>query len=483
VTNYYFVYKIVVNRQRIPGWRLLQMLELTGRRGKTMVKVIAPPSLASIEQALPPERIARLMTLILRKRITPVVSGRYCHWDDLRHRQPPSGLDHAAWWLGIKSVRAAAMRELPLRDAQGRALQYMHADPVIELLHEIDIRAGMAGPIGREIVEPDFRESYLYRSLRDEGIDSSLLEGAATTRREALAMLEEGRTPRSHGERMVLNNFWALERVREWKDEPLTEDRILELHEVVTRDTLSDPAESGRLRRPELDDDVVVGDAAGHLLYRPPLAAELPERLERLLAFANMDPAGARPYLHPVVHAVVLHLQFALDHPFTDGNGRVARALFYWALARHGYRTCEYVSISSYVRRARAGYQRAFLLTETDDADATYFLVHQLKILRDALVHLERHVADQTRRIDRLADMLLDSGLNDRQIALLAGALRNPRARFTIEGHRKRHGVVYQTARKDLMDLAAQGLLVRNTVGRKFVFRVADDLEGRLRRR
>jgi len=445
-----------------------------------MAKVVAPPAVADIMVRLSPARAAEVMKLIAAQRIGPLVDGRYLHWDELRHREPPAGLEHRPWWLGIKLARAASLQELPLRDGLGRPLVYLAADPVRELLHEIDLRSDAVAAADGATGEPSDRDTYLYRSLRDEGVDSSLLEGAATTRRQALAMLEEERPPRNRGERMVLNNYWALDRVRGWKDEPLTRDRILALHEVVTRDTLDDPDASGRLRRPGLDDDIVVGDAGGRLLYRPPPATELPERLDRLLLFANRDPASGRLHLHPVLHAILLHLQLALDHPFTDGNGRVARALFYWALARHGYRACEYVSISSYLRRARASYQRAFLLTETDDADATYFLDRQLRVLRRALVKLQEHMAVRGREIERLEARLLDRGLNKRQLALLAGALRRRESRFTIEGHRRRHGVVYQTARHDLLDLTARGLLVQGKVGRRFVFRVPDDLGRRL---
>ena len=47
-----------------------------------------------------------------------------------------------------------------------------------------------------------------------------------------------------------------------------------------------------------------------------------------------------------VVRAILVHFWLAYDHPFVDGNGRTARALFYWVMAREGYWLCEYVSIS-----------------------------------------------------------------------------------------------------------------------------------------
>src|SRR5262249_25005358 len=155
--------------------------------------------------------------------------------------------------------------------------------------------------------------------------------------------LREGRQPRDHGERMILNNYRAMEWLRSKHDEPLTPAIIFELHALVTDGTLDDPASGGRFRRDA--DDIVVSDETVRILHRPPREAELSARLDELCRFANATDSGDG-FLHPALRSIVLHFQFAYDHPFVDGNGRVARALFYWSMARHGYWLCEFVSIS-----------------------------------------------------------------------------------------------------------------------------------------
>ena len=81
-----------------------------------------------------------------------------------------------------------------------------------------------------------------------------------------------------------------------------------------------------------------------------------------MCAFANGETPGY--FIHPAVRAIILHFWLAYDHPFEDGNGRTARALFYWVMAAQGYRLTEYLSISRLLYTARSKYRRSFLLTE-----------------------------------------------------------------------------------------------------------------------
>jgi Fic family protein len=197
--------------------------------------------------------------------------------------------------------------------------------------------------------------------------------------------------------------------------------------------------------------------------------------------FANED--SAEPYLHPVLRAIFLHFWLAYDHPFVDGNGRTARALFYWSMLRRGYWLMWFVSVSRFLTKAPARYPRSFLYSETDENDLTYFLLFQLEILRRAIDELHTFLARKTREIQAVERLLRPSvGLNHRQLALLGHAIRHPDATYTIESHQRSHDVVYQTARTDLHELADKGLLVRRKVGRRFVYSPPPDLTDRLQR-
>src|SRR5680860_893445 len=175
---------------------------------------------------------------------------------------------------------------------------------------------------------------------------------------------------------------------------------------------------------------------------------------------------------HPVVRSILVHFWLAYDHPFEDGNGRTARALFYWAMLREGYWLFEYLSISSLLRKAPSQYARSYLYTETDGNDLTYFIAYQLKIIRRALDALDAYLARKQGEIRDAETKLREiSGLNHRQRALIAHALRNPAHEYTIESHRRSHDIAYATARSDLLQLAKKNMLEAGKIGKKAVYR------------
>lgn len=406
--------------------------------------------------------------------------GRYLHWDDLRRRTPPEGLTHETWWLRTAVARRTMARVLPFTDVDGQPFRFCNVDPVQQLVHGIDRQA--SGQIVADEVVTNLQSSdrYLVSSLHEEAITSSQLEGANTTRRVAKEMLQSGRQPRDRSEQMILNNFHAMQAAAALaaSGEPLTPDAVLDLHRTVTHDTLDDERDAGRLQAPE-DERIAVVWQDGTVLHRPPSADALPGRLELLCEFAN--GLSGEGFIHPVVRAILLHFALAYDHPFADGNGRTARALFYWSMLRSGYWLTQYLTISSILRGAPAQYARSYLHVETDGGDVTYFVLHQLHVIERAIASLGEYLArkmDEQQRAERLLRDRHD--LNHRQHVVISDALRNPDAWFTIQAHERRHRVAYATARADLLGLEAAGLFARQLVGKQFVFRPAGDLATQL---
>lgn len=440
---------------------------------------LSPPDASAILVRSTPEQLDALFGPC--GEASPLVDGRYLHWDELRHRTPPTGLSHEQWWARTKLARQGQYKKLPLLDKGGRPFVISVPEPAQIDLHHIDRDAAgqraAAGPMRDEQ-----RDRHLMHSLIEEAISSSQMEGASTTRRVAEQMLREGRKPRDASERMIANNFRAMAAIRELRKEAITPTRILELHRIVSADTLDNPADAGRLRQ---DDEVSVRDRLDNtLLHQPPPWRELPERLERLCAFANL-PEHASPYVHPVLRAILLHFMIGYDHPFADGNGRTARALFYWAMARSGYWLVEFISISHFLRQAPSQYVRAYLHTETDDNDSTYFAIHQLATLRQAIGALHDYLA-RTASAQRQTEQILAQSsalraqLNHRQMALLTHALRHPGEEYRADSHQRTHGVVYQTARTDLLKLESLGLLLKGKRGNAYVFVAVPQLRDRV---
>ncbi len=407
--------------------------------------------------------------------------GKYLHWDELRHRPKRATLTNIEWWAAIKFARMQASRSFPLKSKEGSRFRFIMTDTVQKLVHEVDRDASGRIELPEDVTNQSTRDRYVVSSLIEEAFRSSQLEGASTTRAVAKEMIRTKREPRTISEKMIYNNFLAMEWVRDHKDDPLSAELVFELHSIITKDTLEIADGGGRFRRD--DEEIAVYDQReGELVHEPPRAQELPERMAALCRFANAE--GREPFTHPVVRAILLHFWLAYDHPFVDGNGRVARALFYWSMLRQGYWLTEFISISRAIKKARVQYDRAFLYAETDENDATYFLLNQLKVLRTAIdelfAYLKRKV-QEVREVERLIRGRDD--LNNRQLALLGHALRESDSRFTIEGHQMSHRVVYQTARTDLLGLVERGLLEQFKVGKKLVFVPARDLSRKLGRK
>lgn len=182
------------------------------------------------------------------------------------------------------------------------------------------------------------------------------------------------------------------------------------------------------------------------------------------------------------MRSILLHFWLAYDHPFTDGNGRTARALFYWSMIQHDYWLCQFVSISQIILKASTQYAKAYLHCETDQNDLTYFVIHQLDVIRRALDALLKYIEERVQQRRQLETRLrAASVLNDRQLDLLTEAMRHPDSDYTIRRHQRTHSVVYQTARTDLLDLARRGFLVVRSKGRTQYFSPAPDIEKRLK--
>lgn len=445
---------------------------------------VSPPDLLDTLRKLleRPEGVERFTQLT--QRLGPAPDGKYRHWDTFRHALPLADFTAEEQWLGVKTARRALYRPLPLRDLKHRPFQYAVSAPALEMLHQIDRNAGGNVRGSEQITNPATRDTYLFKSIVEEAITSSQLEGASTTRKVAKAMIQEGRAPRDKSERMILNNYKAMLYVRDFFDKPLTPALVKQLQRLLSEQTLDDPGAAGRFRTAE--EDIVVEDETGTRLHTPPPADELPARMEAMCAFAN----GETPheFIPPALRAILLHFWLAYDHPFVDGNGRTARALFYWSMARQGYWLCEYVSISRILKKARGQYARAYLYTETDDNDTTYFILYQMRVLLRAIADLHEYLARKASELRDTEELVrhassINADLNSRQLALIHHALRKPNARYTVESHRSSHRVSYETARSDLLRLVSLGLLSQRKVGKAFMFAPADDLRQRLKAR
>jgi Fic family protein len=425
----------------------------------------------------------RALSLLMDDSVGPILrraNREYLYWDKVKYLALPDGVTAEDAWRALKISRHLSRHSAPFTDQTGRLFGYSLTEELQRCLMVIDQQAGGSIISSTPSIPDHARKRYLISNLMEEAIASSQLEGAATTRAKAKDMLRSGRKPVTTAERMISNNYQAILRIKEVLGDALSPSLLLELQTILTDGTCAEPGDCGRFRTDS--DNIVVGtDENEQALYVPPAAGVIQQELERLCAFANTDEGE---FVHPVIKAAILHFWLAYVHPFCDGNGRTARALFYWYMLRRGYWLFEYISISRVIHRRRAQYERAFLYSEMDDRDLTYFLTFHLhaieKALEELVSYLQRETEDDATLRSRLTQ---DQTLNHRQRAVLSRALADPMTVFTIESHRASHGVVYATARADLLDLVARGYLRSAREGHAFAFRADPTLRDSLRAR
>jgi Fic family protein len=153
-------------------------------------------------------------------------------------------------------------------------------------------------------------------------------------------------------------------------------------------------------------------------------------------------------------------------------------------MLRHGYWLAEFISISQIVLKAPAQYSRAFLHTETDECDLTYFINYHLKIIQLALVSLHEYISRKVAELRQFeTELRAVEFLNHRQQALIRHAMRHPGSFYTVKGHQQIHNCSYESARTDLLDLNHRDLLEVRQKGRQgsaWIFVAKPQLAGRL---
>ncbi|MFM2479957.1 Fic family protein [Celerinatantimonas sp. YJH-8] len=405
--------------------------------------------------------------------------GEYLHWDKFKWRQGKD-VDAELAWFGTKFSRNSISKDLiKLTAKHDEHFKFCVPDSLWANLHYIDIKTGGGQKIGDSLfVSSRDKDRYLVSNLMmEEAITSSQLEGASTTRKVAKEMLKTRRKPQDKSEQMIVNNFRLMKRAVEIKDEPLTIDLIFELHSIATFNAIENEAIPGELRK---DDSVSVSNQYNEVAHIPPSYKELKDRLSSLCEFANENTAEpeSNRFIHPVLKAIMLHFMIGYIHPFGDGNGRTARALFYWFMLKRGYWLFEYVSISKLIQENRADYDLAYRYTESDSNDLTYFLYNQTGIIIKAVNALHQYIEKKRTEFYQFKEWIDKSPVSKRlkngAIDILKTAVKQPGRTFTAKLVAQDLDVNENTARTYLNTLVDEGLLMTtNQKGHRGVVYIA----------
>lgn len=413
------------------------------------------------------ENSEEILKLIKDKEIFNFVkkcNESYVHWDKLRRLEIPKNIKPEYIWVLIKLFRSEKYSPLKFN---GFTFRYILLSDTLRKLHFLDKEAAGNIQIEDRVITRQGQEKYIISSLMEEAIASSQLEGAATTRKVAKEMLRQNRKPRTYDEKMILNGYLTLKWILEKKEEKLTKEFLLEIQKSITNDTLKNKEDEGKFRD---SNEVVVGDGidVDKIYHTPPDYKQILPLIEELCNFANKDDDE---FIHPVIKAIFLHFLIGYIHPFNDGNGRTARALFYWYVISKGYWLFEYTPISRKILSSRVRYGLSYLYTEKDDNDLTYFIEYNILAIYEALLDMQEYIKRKQQEQKEANMMTYElKDINFRQASILKEFMKSKDKYFTIKEFQESYHIAYDTARNDLLYLTGKGYIVMKKLKNKFIF-------------
>ncbi|WP_018341819.1 Fic family protein [Cytophaga aurantiaca] len=373
------------------------------------------------------------------------INDQYLYWDKIKYQKTEQNIAPEILWTITKLSRRLNAKKLQFG---GYSFYYNVTDKIQKGLHEFDLNIG--GTLGSQGVIPEEdKKRYLISSIMEEAIASSQIEGAVTTRKKAKEMLRKNAKPKNKSEQMIMNNYTTIKHIVDLKNEPITEELLCEIHRLITKDTLDNVSDEGCYR--DNNDVNVVDIIDGEIIYTPPTFDKVPHLMQDVFNFFNH--VDKDKFIHPIIKACVLHFMIGFIHPFVDGNGRTARALFYWYLLRNGYWLTEYLSISRLIVKSKTQYAQAYLYSEIDENDVTYFIDYKIKTMDLAFQDLKKYIQRKINEKKQLINFQKLKGINERQAIILKWIYEDPDVIFSVKEIEVRFNISNQTARADLLAL------------------------------
>ena len=421
-----------------------------------------PTSYIEYMRAFAEKGLLEIHAALYQEGIIRKINNEYLYWSDVKYKVPAeykNVLTPVDLWSVVKQDR---LRNRRYFDLGNTGFYFTKIDSLEQQLHEFDLYLAGSGGLPIAGSEKD-KYQYIMGSIMEESIASSQIEGAVTSRVAAKEMLRKNRPPRNKSEQMIVNNYQTIQHILQLKNEPLSLDSLLEIHRLITADTLDNAEEAGQLR--QRDDIHVVDVVAGEVIHTPPAFSAIPAFVDDFCQFFNDESPDY--FIHPVVKASIIHFLVGYFHPFTDGNGRTARALFYWYLLRRGYWLTEYLSISRIIKDSRMQYYRAFQYVEADENDLTYFVLYQVKTLSRAYDELHAYLARKKEEKSQLLFLQRDQGLSPRQAQIIRWIQEDPDITLSAKEVENRLGVSNQTARNDIAALISREYIAELRINQK----------------
>lgn len=382
------------------------------------------------------------------------INDKYLYWDKVKYQRFADKYTAEDCWAAIKLSRLSDFKILQFGNHK---FKFSNTDYIQKILHDFDLNVG--GTLGsQKLIQSEDKDRYLISSIMEEAIASSQMEGAVTTRKKAKDMLRKNDKPQSKSEQMIVNNYKTIQHIVNIKHERLTPEKLSEIHKLISYKTLDAEQYEGCFR--DSNDVYIVDHINSEVVHTPPDYKEINTFVAEICDFFNNEEKY-NFFIHPILKGIIIHFLIGYLHPFVDGNGRTARALFYWYMLSKEYWLTEYLSISRLIIKSKNQYEKAYLYTEHDENDLTYFITYNLKTMNLAYEALRQYIQRKIEAKKYITKFQFIDGINERQSEILKLFYDEQSLVLNVKEVENRFRVSNQTARTDLFQLVEKGFLTK----------------------
>lgn len=366
-------------------------------------------------------------------------------------------------WKYIMKNRKENSTETNFKNQQGNNFFYYHLESLIKEIVELETRSKLDFI---ESATKQIKSKVMLDYLIEEALNSSAIEGAFSTKKETEELIKSRRTPTNKNEKMIFNNYKALEFINSRSEKEITEEVVIELFKIITNGTLEEEDQSDTYR----SSSVQVVDSKYSVIYRAPGHEKVKGLMEELIKYINSDTSE-----NVFIKASIIHFYFVYIHPFSDGNGRTARALTYMYLINSGYEFFKFFSISLVIHEQRTGYYKAIKKCEEEESDLTYFIKFNIKMMLDAIDETIERYGKEYLKLE------IEKYMKKNQISFpekldteLKKYLRRKDKHLTVKKYMRTTNLSEATAKKHLNSLVKTGVFKKEKLDKEYIYMVKE---------
>lgn len=422
---------------------------------------IEKPDLSKISEKRKDFINSNIFDIFYKNNLWIYLNDKYYYWNKIKFQKIPKELKSSEeLWYVIKFFRS--WNRTLIENNNWWFFTLWKPNFLDELLHNLDL--SLWWKFLWINYTKDERKTFLQNWITEEAISSSQLEWALTSSKVAKDMITKWRKAVSKDEKMILNNYKAMQFVnnKEFLKNDLNLESLLELQNILTNWTLKEKNQEWRLRE-DSDEIIIQNFEWTKILHTPPKGKKLKSELQKLLHYANDKD---EKFTHPFIKATILHFWIWYLHPFCDWNWRTARIIFYWYLLKKWYWGFSYIPISKIIKESRTQYKNAYLYSEQDNSDLTYFLIYIANKTTLAFQEFEKYVESKKNKQKNIFSELNYLWFNDRQNKLIAYFLENPKDYTNNSIHKNYYWIAIDTAKRDLEKLLEKWFLIKIKQGK-----------------